>query len=277
MFQLDEAGRDAAHARRVPVAPDLEDIIELIWIDGARSSRTTFRIVADHAPHILYKIIRGPRAELQRVDVVGARSAFIDVDKSNRVFTCGVRLRPGAIPRLFRASAAEFCNRAVPIADVAGASGGELLQRLGDAAAEHSGDVLQGWLRQRRVAAATPRLADLDRALRTPLTRVAALAHRLGLSSRAVQLYLRHQVGLAPKRYLQVHRLLRALQDALPSRERNWSRAAAAAGFTDQSHFIRECRQLLGETPEQFALRAGPAGPHPPRACPPTDRQPPRT
>jgi AraC-like DNA-binding protein len=256
MFLLDEAGRDAGFARTLPVAPELRDVVETIWLDEIGLDRRRFRVVPDHAPHLLYKIIRGDRTNDFRIDVVGARSRFVDVDKSNRVLTCGVRLRPGAIPRLFGVSAAELCNQSVSIEALCGPSGTSLLECLAETRPDRLGDVMQPWLRARLVSERTARLTALDAALSsaTPL-RVASLADKLGLSARGVQLYLQRHVGLAPKRYLQVNRLLRALQAGLSGRKRNWSKIAAASGFSDQSHLIRECRQLVGETPEQFALR----------------------
>ena len=255
MFQLDEAGRDAGFARTLPVAQELRDVIESIWLDEVGLDRPGFRVVPDHAPHLIYKIIRGAKTDVRRVDVVGARSRYVDVDKSKRLLTCGVRLRPGAIPRLFGVSAAELCNQSVSIDALCGVSGQALLERLSGTPPERLGDVLQPWLRA-RVSEGTARLVALDAAMNCALPpRVANLAAELGLSARGTQLYLQQQVGLAPKRWIQVHRLLRALHAGLHERTRNWSRIAAAAGFSDQSHLIRDCRQLIGETPEQFALR----------------------
>jgi AraC-like DNA-binding protein len=36
-----------------------------------------------------------------------------------------------------------------------------------------------------------------------------------------------------------------------------WSRIAAAHGFADQSHLVRDCRAMLGESPSEFVARAG--------------------
>jgi AraC family transcriptional regulator len=44
--------------------------------------------------------------------------------------------------------------------------------------------------------------------------------------------------------------------DQLRSSELSLSSIAAAAGYADQSHFIRECRRLLGTSPSQFRRAA---------------------
>jgi len=40
---------------------------------------------------------------------------------------------------------------------------------------------------------------------------------------------------------------------AAPDRAGGWSRLAARLGYADQSHFIAECREFAGLTPEQLA------------------------
>ena len=64
MFQLDEAGRAAGFARTLPVAPELRDVVESIWLDEVGLDRRGFRVVPDHALHVIYKIMRGTRTDV---------------------------------------------------------------------------------------------------------------------------------------------------------------------------------------------------------------------
>jgi len=75
-----------------------------------------------------------------------------------------------------------------------------------------------------------------------------------GLSPRAVHAHLIATVGLAPKRALRIQRLLAALRYA--GGGRTLSAAALAAGYSDQAHFTRDARQLLGEPPAAWRRRA---------------------
>ncbi len=60
--------------------------------------------------------------------------------------------------------------------------------------------------------------------------------------------------ALTPKHYARISRLGRVLQGG----EGAWSGVALEAGFHDQSHLIRDFRDLLGLTPEQFRKRLAP-------------------
>jgi AraC-like DNA-binding protein len=99
------------------------------------------------------------------------------------------------------------------------------------------------------------------------------------LSPRTLRACFVDHVGLAPSIVQRIRRLHRALLDGLSgtgarsggvsavrtmsaasvvsARPGGWaSVAAAGAGYADQSHLIRDCRDLMGETPEAFRARA---------------------
>ena len=95
--------------------------------------------------------------------------------------------------------------------------------------------------------------AGFDPCLIAHAARVADLRHALGLSPRAVHAQLLATVGLAPKRALRIHRLLAALRHA--GTGSTLSAAALAAGYSDQAHFTRDARQLLGEPPAAWRRR----------------------
>jgi AraC-like DNA-binding protein len=64
---------------------------------------------------------------------------------------------------------------------------------------------------------------------------------------------------MSPKVFGRLERLQRALTIGNASGE--WAGTAVAAGYFDQSHMVREFRELMGETPVGFAaLRKRAAG-----------------
>jgi len=60
-------------------------------------------------------------------------------------------------------------------------------------------------------------------------------------------------VGLTPKRYARVLRFGVLLPSLARCGPRDWARIAAGAGYFDQSHLIREFRQLSGMAPGAYA------------------------
>ncbi len=255
MYTLDEAGRDVGNVRLQPVRPELRNIVEYVWSERTPAA-ASFRVVPDPAAHLIFKVTNGQGGLDYRLDLVGARSVFRDVDKSRRVLTCGARLSAGAIPRLFGISAHEILNRTCPLEEVNAGAGAALLEKMVEAPEENVATVLQEWLVEGlHTSASVDGRLDALRHDRFPLVHtVQQLASSTRLSTRGVYEYTRRQVGLAPKLFLKVRRLLHALELGL-ARSTTWSRAACVAGFSDQAHLIRDCKALLGETPEQFSRR----------------------
>jgi AraC-like DNA-binding protein len=82
---------------------------------------------------------------------------------------------------------------------------------------------------------------------------VGALAGRLGVSRRYLELGFRRLVGLSPGTVARIARFQRAV--GLLARRADPSRTAAECGYADQPHLSRDVRQMAGVTPtELFAL-----------------------
>jgi AraC-like DNA-binding protein len=62
----------------------------------------------------------------------------------------------------------------------------------------------------------------------------------------------RDQLGAPPKRLGRVFRLQRAIKLIGQSNQPRWAELALDCGYFDQSHMIREFRQLAGCTPEEY-------------------------
>ncbi|MEG8279924.1 AraC family transcriptional regulator [Streptomyces sp. AHA2] len=76
------------------------------------------------------------------------------------------------------------------------------------------------------------------------------LARQTGWSWRQFEHRFREQTGLTPKGAARVLRLRRALR--LITRSHTPSQAAAACRYSDQAHFAREFKAMIGCTPRQF-------------------------
>jgi AraC-like DNA-binding protein len=250
MVTLDEAGRGVPTLRFIAPPADLAGIVEHIWIEESSATRTRgWRIVPDDASHVLWH----EYASHAEVHVVGARSRFVDIDKTHRIRSIGVRLLPGALPALFRCSAAELTDRSVQLRDVVGAR----LAAIVDGGANIDASRLQALLCAcaDRGRAIDRRVVAFLRLTRQPAIRLHTVARELGVSERMLRLLARDAIGLRARDVVRVRRLHVALEQGLAA-PGNWSRAAATAGYVDQAHLTHDCRALLGETPGAFAARA---------------------
>ncbi len=82
-------------------------------------------------------------------------------------------------------------------------------------------------------------------------TPIPELAARLGASQRTLQRAFKRRYGLTPSRYTKVVRTLRSIagSDYLDLR---WSEVPPEIEYADQSHWIRDIRNLHGLTPSQL-------------------------
>jgi AraC-like DNA-binding protein len=86
---------------------------------------------------------------------------------------------------------------------------------------------------------------------------VETIAAHAGVSRRHLERAFLHGVGLSPKRLARITRFQRAVR-VLEQADgpRPGTVTAAACGYADQSHFIREFQELAGCSPSAFMLRS---------------------
>jgi AraC-like DNA-binding protein len=85
--------------------------------------------------------------------------------------------------------------------------------------------------------------------------RVRELAERVGWSERHLGAVMLRELGLTPKTAARVIRFdtaRRALQDACLTGEPNIGAVAAASGYFDQSHLVRDWRRFTGMPPSEW-------------------------
>jgi AraC-like DNA-binding protein len=161
----------------------------------------------------------------------------------------------------------ELAGACVPLADVFGREGVQLVERLRASEDwDERFDVLEAFLMRRLYRTPGAPVPDpavawaFDRLRATQgAVRVEALAAELGCSRRYLRDGFVRQIGLPPKtvgRLMRFHHVRERIQHA-PSR---WSDVAYAAGYADQSHMNREFRELAGTTPSDFVRRLIPEG-----------------
>jgi AraC-like DNA-binding protein len=186
--------------------------------------------------------------------VGGARSRFYIRDVSKPLRSVGAQLRPGAADVLFRVHASELAERHTVLEEIWGGHVASMRDRLGEASSlEERLDVFESLLTERLppVRGLHPAVAQALRQL-TRVATVHDMVKQSGYSHRRFIALFSRAVGLTPKLYLRVRRFQRALQGAHMAEPASWADIAAAAGYSDQSHFNREFREYVGLTPVQY-------------------------
>lgn len=87
---------------------------------------------------------------------------------------------------------------------------------------------------------------------RQPSVSLSDLIEHYSLSSRHFQRMFKQNFGLSPKHFQRIIRVEAVTRHLLLNRQKNYLDAALAHGYYDQSHFIKDWRDVIGETPTHF-------------------------
>ncbi|CAM3680163.1 AraC family transcriptional regulator [Occultella aeris] len=256
---LKEPG-DASHTMfRYEPEPDLRGLVERFWIPvwsvppGHEAPQRVLQY-----PHCLF-VITNTYARFY-----GVVSGLSTTTLTGNGWAVGVMCAPSAGHLLTGRSISEYTDAYVPIADVLGATGEPLVERVraamasepaaptahGEAMAAYT-DVLRGYLPVdedglliNAVVAFVERNPDV--------LRVAQVCAEFDLTERSLQRLVRRRVGLSPKWLIQRRRLQEAAQ-RLREQPSSLAEVAAVLGYADQAHFSRDFTRVTAVTPGEFA------------------------
>jgi AraC-like DNA-binding protein len=249
---------------RIP-APPLAGFIQGLWlVDATAPAHAKERVLPTGEMQIILPL--RPSPGFNGGIVVGARSECSIINASMGP-VMGVHFRPGGGYPFFGLPAGELRNSVVALGDLWGTDAGDLSEQI-LAAREHPERlaVLERWLMK-----LFPRPADrhpaVPYALRTFLSAphagtVASVTHQIGLSPRRFIDVFRDQVGLTPKVFCRIRRFQRAVQAVHGMQKVEWARVAADGGYFDQAHFIHDFRAFSGINPSEYMAHRTPAVNH---------------
>ncbi len=171
-----------------------------------------------------------------------------------------VDLTPLGARRLIGMPMSELANRTVPIDDVLGRFGAELVARVGAAPNWPERFALVDAAIRARLADTAPVDAGIVWSLRRitdsgGAATISDLAAELGWSHRRLIARYRDAVGLPPKLVARIVRFERLAALVADDSVTDWAGAALACGYFDQAHLAREVRVLADITPTELRVQ----------------------
>ncbi|MEU5216577.1 helix-turn-helix domain-containing protein [Streptomyces sp. NPDC020807] len=196
-----------------------------------------------------------------------------------------VSLTPLGARAVYGMPAAELADRLVPLDELLGALGVELVDRLRAATTWPARVAALDGVLLRAVGRGAggdpgsrvrPEVAEAWRRLRAARggVRIGRVAEELGWSRRYLTDRFRGEVGLSPKTFARVLRFEHAHDLASTRHPLPWADVASVSGYADQAHLAREWREFTGRSPTAWRrgeVLLGPGQPSPER---PTRRLP---
>lgn len=258
-----DAPRPSAFQLRAPPR-DLARWIRLYWQANAEAGNGRCeRVVPDGCcelvVHLDEPIVRvgefGSRVPQPTAFVFGQIESALELLPGGRVDTVGVRFEPAGIAALWGLDPGVLGPREVEFRDLYTHDRCPPVEELRSAASiEERSLLLSRWLRGwlRRTERRGPDLAaSAITLLERGGLRVDRLAAKLGCSRRSLERVFRHNVGLSPAQYQRLRRLNATLPAVVQARA-GLAEVAALAGYSDQAHFSREFRAIVGTSPLRY-------------------------
>jgi AraC-like DNA-binding protein len=244
------------HARYHP-SPDLEGFVEHYWsvswdLRGVAPER------AETLPH--------PSVHMIFERNTGGRIAGIARGKFSRLMegeggVIAAKFTPGGFYPFVGTPISTFANASPSVGDVFGARG-EALERAVLAATDDGSRIaiVEDFLRERRPS------ADDTAALMTNVVYAVAadrgilsvddIVSRYRMNKRTLQRLFAKYVGVSPKWVIQRYRLHEAAERLAADPALAQSALATDLGYSDQAHFIRDFKALVGTSPAAYARAA---------------------
>jgi len=213
---------------------------------------------AEALAHPSVQIVLTEDAGARRAEVVGVHTARIAGRLEGKGEAFRITFRPAMLQPLLRAPMASLADRVVRAVDVLGPKADAWARAI------HAEPNVT---RKLAIADAflAPLLLPVDRevarfrdlvermASDRTLVRVEDVAAISGLDVRALQRAFRTYVGVSPKWIIRRYRLHEAAEQLKAKRPPALAALAASLGYADQSHFARDFKVVVGQTPRSFA------------------------
>jgi AraC-like DNA-binding protein len=243
--------------------PPLANTVKAIWC--ARGTKQEFEapepIVPDGCVEIVFNLgdpfVNAATGDLQPRDLLaGQMTGPVIALPTGEVDLVGVRFKTGRAGAALRIPMWELQDQLVAASDVIRG-----LDRLTDdlhsqcraERLDHLGHALEEVLNEGDADS----LSAVDEALEIidgsrGSVAIETVARRVGISRRHLERQFREYVGLGAKHVARIARLHWALELLQQQPSASGAEIAAACGYSDQAHLIRECQELAGQTPQRL-------------------------
>lgn len=178
------------------------------------------------------------------------------LENKGRVF--GIKFKPGAFYPFVKAPVSQFTDTAVSFLDAFGCDGTALEEAI--LSREHESEMMavaEEFLRGR--------LPEPDNNIKIineiidciiahpEITRVDDLVSRFDLNKRTLQRLFRQYVGVSPKWVIKRYRLHEVAERLVEGETLDWPGIVLELGYSDQAHFIKDFKTIVGRTPTEYA------------------------
>ena len=198
-----------------------------------------------------------PLATLTESWVLGLWNTFHIVDWPSDIQYFGVSFKPGGAYSFLGLPLSELQNQIVSLDVILGRLAAELRERLHAAPTVQARFALLEQFLLTRLCEAPQglkavRFAVAELARYHGALSIRGLSESMGMSQKHLIVQFRKMVGCTPKELGRLYRFAHILDSIDPTQPVNWTLVAHRFYYHDQSHFIRDFKEITGHTPTDY-------------------------
>jgi AraC-like DNA-binding protein len=255
--------------RHIP-QPPLSEFIHFLWLyDGYSQPHAKERILPSGEMQLVINLLEDESRFYDRdaperchrfrgALFYGSHSQYQVIDTAEQASVIGVHFRPGGAFPFLRMPAGELRETTLSLETLWGAAAVDLRDQLLEAPTHRARfEILERALLAEYYRRRAERHGAVDfalrRILRTPhLTAIQSVTEQIGLSPKRFIQVFRDETGFTPKVFCRIRRFQQALERIDASRSVDWARVALDSGYFDQAHFIHDFRAFSGIKPSTY-------------------------
>jgi len=239
------------HLERYHPSPDLEEYVEHYWVvEWDVPSPMRVETLPHPSVHMIFE--RGGRSRIR-----GASRAKFSRLLAGQGAVFAVKFTPGGFHPFARVAVSRFTDAMVSLRSVFGPAGHELERAvLAETTTLARITIVESFLRARHAPDANVRratsivsMAATDRGI----LKVDDLGARFGVNKRTLQRLFERYVGVSPKWVIQRYRLHEAAERLVGAGPAGQAALALQLGYSDQAHFVRDFKAIVGVSPAAYA------------------------
>ena len=243
--------------KRKEPTPELSDFIECFWIVDSEGDTTLFpqKIIPDGFPELIfhygdpYRICISGEWELQSKNLIaGQITKYFYLENSGVSGMIGVKMKPWEIHSLFGLNMASLVDKVWRLEEI-------VPDFVCPEPALHSFDefcvAIESSILSRKPNESRVKRGVEAIQLNHGMLDLSYLSSQIGVGERQLERLFKNEIGLSPKFYARIIRLSYIFQQ-VEEGDYGWAQLAYQAGFTDQSHLIKNFKEFTGEDPSKY-------------------------
>jgi AraC-like DNA-binding protein len=258
------------HFSSAPPSGDLTRLVQEYWEVEGQLTPFRERVLPNACTEIMINLgpphrmfASGGSSVWERSWFSGLHARSIAIESLSGTHLVSARLHPLGALTLMGPAVPRMVNTVVDLEVLIGPAAGELRDALlGVARAEERFFILERFLCARmsrntgpsEVVLASARLIEAAHGN----LRISSLHSSLGVSRKHLWHRFARQLGMSPKAYANLQRFVWTLGRLRECTEVDWTQLAIAAGYSDQSHLVRDFQRVASASPTEFLRTRSP-------------------